>query len=108
MMLTTMDEATKEWGIKVERVEVRDVRLPQQLQRSMAAEAEVSRQAKSKVIEDQKEKQASRALRDASDVISSPPAKKRKKTKEEETSASRLGFRKSHRLGENCWVFKCR
>ena len=72
-----MDEATKEWGIKVERVEVRDVRLQV---------AEVSRQAKSKVIEDQKENHASKAMKDASDVISSPPAKKRKKTKEEETS----------------------
>ena len=35
---------------KVERVEVRDVRLPQQLQRAMAAEAEAAREAKAKVI----------------------------------------------------------
>ena len=49
-MLSTLDAATDEWGIKVERVEVKDVRLPQQLQRAMAAEAEASRQAKAKVI----------------------------------------------------------
>merc|ERR1711971_124585 len=73
-MLTTLDEATDEWGIKVERVEVKDVRLPQQLQRAMAAEAEASRQAKAKVIEAQGEQQASKALKDASDVISSSPA----------------------------------
>merc|ERR1719188_596664 len=38
-METTLDEATDPWGVKVERVEVKDVRLPIQLQRAMAAEA---------------------------------------------------------------------
>jgi len=73
-MLTTLDEATDNWGIRVERVEVKDVRLPQQLQRAMAAEAEASRQAKAKVIEAQGEQQASKALKEASDVISASPA----------------------------------
>merc|ERR1719410_615617 len=73
-MLTLLDEATDPWGIRVERVEVKDVRLPQQLQRAMAAEAEASRQAKAKVIEAQGEQQASKALKDASDIISSSPA----------------------------------
>ena len=49
-MLSTLDAATDSWGIAVERVEIKDVRLPQQLQRAMAAEAEASRQAKAKVI----------------------------------------------------------
>ena len=49
-MLSTLDAATDNWGIRVERVEIKDVRLPQQLQRAMAAEAEASRQAKAKVI----------------------------------------------------------
>lgn len=44
-----MDEATDPWGIKVERVEIKDVKLPQQLQRAMAAEAEASREARAKV-----------------------------------------------------------
>jgi len=44
-----LDVATDPWGMKVERVEVKDVRLPQQLQRAMAAEAEASREAKAKV-----------------------------------------------------------
>ena len=39
-MLAQLDAATDSWGIRVERVEVKDVRLPQQLQRAMAAEAE--------------------------------------------------------------------
>merc|ERR1712168_1747072 len=45
-----LDTGTDPWGVKVERVEVKDVRLPQQLQRAMAAEAEASREARAKVI----------------------------------------------------------
>ena len=40
---------TDPWGVKVERVEVKDVRLPQQMQRAMAAEAEATREARAKV-----------------------------------------------------------
>lgn len=47
---STLDEATDDWGIKVERVEIKDVKLPVQLQRAMAAEAEASREARAKVI----------------------------------------------------------
>lgn len=46
---TSLDEATDHWGIKVERVEIKDVKLPHQLQRAMAAEAEASREARAKV-----------------------------------------------------------
>lgn len=46
---TTLDDATDDWGIKVERVEIKDVKLPLQLQRAMAAEAEASREARAKV-----------------------------------------------------------
>merc|ERR1712168_110701 len=70
-MLEQLDHATDNWGIRVERVEVKDVRLPQQLQRAMAAEAEASRQARAKVIEAEGEQKASRALKEASDIISS-------------------------------------
>lgn len=45
----TLDEATDSWGIKVERVEIKDVKLPHQLQRAMAAEAEAAREARAKV-----------------------------------------------------------
>lgn len=41
--------ASKNWGIKVERVELKDVKLPQTLQRAMAAEAEATREARAKV-----------------------------------------------------------
>ena len=46
----TLEEATEPWGVKVERVEVKDVRVPEQLQRAMAAEAEAAREARAKVI----------------------------------------------------------
>lgn len=46
---TNLDEATDHWGIKVERVEIKDVKLPHQLQRAMAAEAEAAREARAKV-----------------------------------------------------------
>ena len=61
-------------SIQVERVEVRDVRLPQQLQRAMAAEAEAAREAKAKVIAAMGEHKSSEALKNAADVISKSPA----------------------------------
>jgi len=72
-MQSTLDEATDPWGVKVERVEVKDVRLPQQLQRAMAAEAEAQREARAKVIAAEGEMNASRALKEAADVISESP-----------------------------------
>lgn len=50
-----------------------DVRLPQSMQRSMAAEAEASREARAKVIAAEGEQKASRQLKEAADVISSSP-----------------------------------
>ena len=64
-----MDLATDPWGVKVERVEIKDVRLPVQLQRAMAAEAEAAREARAKVIAAEGEKNASTALKEAADVI---------------------------------------
>ncbi|CAI4224564.1 unnamed protein product [Auanema sp. JU1783] len=72
-MQATLDEATGPWGVKVERVEVKDVRLPFQLQRAMAAEAEATREAGAKVIAAQGEQKASAVLKDAADVIVESP-----------------------------------
>ena len=66
--------ATEPWGVKVERVEVKDVRVPEQLQRAMAAEAEAAREARAKVIAAEGEHKASRALRQAAEVIIESPA----------------------------------
>lgn len=73
-MQMTLDEATDSWGIKVERVEIKDVKLPKQLQRAMAAEAEATREARAKVIAAEGEMNASRALKEASLVISESPS----------------------------------
>lgn len=50
------------------------MRLPQQMQRAMAAEAEASREARAKVIAAEGEQKAAKALKEASDIISSSPA----------------------------------
>ena len=65
-----MDEGTEPWVVMVERVEVKDVRVPEQLQRAMAAEAE----ARAKVIAAEGEHKASRALRLAAENITDSPA----------------------------------
>uniref|UniRef100_A0A1I7T064 PHB domain-containing protein n=1 Tax=Caenorhabditis tropicalis TaxID=1561998 RepID=A0A1I7T064_9PELO len=72
-MQATLDETTIPWGVKVERVEMKDVRLPYQLQRAMAAEAEATREAMAKIIAAEGEQNASMALAEAADVISMSP-----------------------------------
>ena len=73
-MQTVRDEGTEPWGVLVERVEVKDVRVPEQLQRAMAAEAEAAREARAKVIAAEGEHKASRALRHAAEIIMDNPA----------------------------------
>ena len=72
-MLLSLDEATDAWGIRVQRIEIKDVRLPVQLQRAMAAEAEASREAKAKVIAAEGEMNASIKLKEAADVMAAAP-----------------------------------
>merc|ERR1711913_43210 len=74
VMQDALDEATDPWGVKAERVEIKDVRLPVQLQRAMAAEAEAAREARAKVIAAEGEQKASRALKEAADVMVQSPA----------------------------------
>lgn len=73
-LMGLLEQAANGWGIRVERVEMKDVRLPQQLQRAMAAEAEASREARAKVVAAEGEQKASRALKEAADVIMESPA----------------------------------
>ncbi|OTF78667.1 mechanosensory protein-like protein, partial [Euroglyphus maynei] len=74
IMQSSLDEATDPWGVKVERVEIKDVRLPVQLQRAMAAEAEAAREARAKVIAAEGEQRASKALKQAADIMMDSPA----------------------------------
>jgi len=69
-----LEVATDPWGVHVDRVEIKDVRLPQQMQRAMAAEAEATRDARAKVIAAEGEQKSSKALKEASDIISQSPA----------------------------------
>ena len=69
-----LDEGTEPWGVKVERVEVKDVRVPEQLQRAMAAEAEAAREARAKIVRASGEQKATNALKEAANVLSESPA----------------------------------
>ncbi|KAK0406826.1 hypothetical protein QR680_018832 [Steinernema hermaphroditum] len=72
-MQEALDVATDPWGVEVERVEVKDVRLPIQLQRAMAAEAEAAREARAKVIAAEGEMKASKALSSAARIMAEAP-----------------------------------
>lgn len=68
-----LDEATATWGIKVHRVEIRDVGLPTEMQRAMARQAEAERDRRAKVILAEGEHQASRVLALASQEMAQAP-----------------------------------
>jgi regulator of protease activity HflC (stomatin/prohibitin superfamily) len=71
---TTVDEGTDPWGVKVSMVEVKDVQLPQTMQRAMAAQAEAERDRRAKVVHAEGEAQAAEKLAEAAKVISSQPS----------------------------------
>jgi regulator of protease activity HflC (stomatin/prohibitin superfamily) len=69
-----IDEQTESWGIKVSAVEVKDVELPQSMQRAIARQAEAEREKRAKVIAAEGEFQAAQTLANAAQVISTQPA----------------------------------
>src|ERR687885_30914 len=69
-----IDEHTDPWGVKVSVVEVKDVEIPQQMQRAMARQAESERERRAKIIAAEGEYQASQRLRQAADRLESPTA----------------------------------
>src|SRR4051812_38914594 len=71
---TIIDEQTEPWGIKVSIVEVKDVELPQTMQRAMARQAEAEREKRAKIIHASGELEASQQLAEAAHVIGSQPA----------------------------------
>ena len=68
-----LDTQTEPWGVKVHRVEIRDVSLPEQIQRAMARQAEAERERRAKIIAAEGELQASQKLGQAADVIANSP-----------------------------------
>ena len=69
-----IDHQTEPWGIKVSTVEVKQIDLPQEMQRAMARQAEAERERRSKVIAAEGEFQASQRLSDAAKVLSEQPS----------------------------------
>jgi regulator of protease activity HflC (stomatin/prohibitin superfamily) len=69
-----IDDQTEPWGIKVSVVEVKDVEIPQNMQRAMARQAESERERRAKIIAAEGEYQASQRLRQAADRLESPTA----------------------------------
>jgi regulator of protease activity HflC (stomatin/prohibitin superfamily) len=69
-----IDEQTEPWGVKVTVVEVKDVELPQGMQRAMARQAEAERERRAKVINADGEYQAAERLADAGRIMATQPA----------------------------------
>ena len=73
-MQRIIDQQTEPWGVKVTAVEVKNVDLPQEMQRAIARQAEAERERRAKVIHAEGEFQASQRLADAANIISQNPA----------------------------------
>ena len=68
-----LDQATEKWGIYVSNVELKDIQLPESMQRAMAKEAEAEREKRAKIIAAEGEKLSAQALGDAADTIAAHP-----------------------------------
>jgi regulator of protease activity HflC (stomatin/prohibitin superfamily) len=68
-----IDQQTEPWGIKVTAVEVKNVDLPQEMQRAIARQTEAERERRAKVIHAEGEFEAAQRLADAADVIGRNP-----------------------------------
>jgi regulator of protease activity HflC (stomatin/prohibitin superfamily) len=68
-----IDDQTEPWGIKVTTVEIRDVEIPQSMQRAIARQAEAERERRAKIINSEGEYQAAAKLLDAANLVSRNP-----------------------------------
>ncbi|CAN5440249.1 slipin family protein [soil metagenome] len=68
-----LDQATEKWGIYVSNVELKDIQLPDSMQRAMAKEAEAEREKRAKIIAAEGEALSAQKLGDAADIISAHP-----------------------------------
>src|SRR5438093_715360 len=69
-----IDANTEPWGVKVSNVEVKQIDLPQEMQRAMAKQAEAERERRSKIIAAEGEFQASQRLADAAEILAGQPS----------------------------------
>lgn len=73
-MRQAIDSATEPWGVKVTRVEMRNVEIPETMQRAMAQEAEALREKRARIIKAEAELEASQKLKEAAGLIMENPA----------------------------------
>jgi regulator of protease activity HflC (stomatin/prohibitin superfamily) len=71
---TILDKDTAPWGVKVSKVEVKEIDLPEEMRRAMAKQAEAERERRSKIINAEGEFQAAQRLSEAAAIISQNPA----------------------------------
>ncbi len=71
---TSIDQDTEPWGIKVTKVEVKQVDIPETMQRAIARQAEAERERRAKIIHADGEAQASAKLAEAAGVLATQPA----------------------------------
>lgn len=73
IMQRKIDGVTEPWGVKVERVEMKNVEIPETMQRAMAQEAEAIREKRARIIKAEAEKEAARQLYEAAEMIGKLP-----------------------------------
>jgi regulator of protease activity HflC (stomatin/prohibitin superfamily) len=73
-MRVTIDNVTEPWGVQVQMVEMKDVVIPESMQRAMAQEAEALREKRARIIKAEAEMEAAQRLREAALVIMDSPA----------------------------------
>ena len=69
----TLDQITEPWGVKVEQVQMKNIEIPETMQRAMAQEAEALREKRSRQIKAEAEREAATLLREAAEIIASSP-----------------------------------
>src|SRR5258706_10427054 len=74
LLQTRVDQVTEAWGVEIQNVEMKNVEIPQSMQRAMAQEAEALREKRARIIKAEAEMEAARKLREAADEIMKSPA----------------------------------
>jgi regulator of protease activity HflC (stomatin/prohibitin superfamily) len=74
LLQASIDAVTEPWGVKVERVQMKNVEIPETMQRAMAQEAEALREKRARVIKAEAEVEAAQLLRQAAEIIMHAPA----------------------------------
>lgn len=74
LIKTRVDEMTEPWGVEIRAVEMKNVEIPESMQRAIAQEAEALREKRARIIKAEAEMEAARKLREAADEIMKMPA----------------------------------